>query len=84
MKSGCYTALATPFTPDGSRIDETGLEKLIAFQVENGISGVLAVGTTGESPTLAWEEHDAVVARVAEQTRGRCLCIALILMIVAS
>jgi 4-hydroxy-tetrahydrodipicolinate synthase len=76
MKSGCYTALATPFTPDGSRLDESGLEKLTAFQVENGITGVLAVGTTGESPTLAWEEHDAVVARVAEQTRGRCLCIA--------
>lgn len=76
MKSGCYTALATPFTPDGSRIDESGLEKLTAFQVENGITGVLAVGTTGESPVLAWEEHDAVVARVAELTRGRCLCIA--------
>ncbi|MEJ2039969.1 MAG: 4-hydroxy-tetrahydrodipicolinate synthase [Desulfosarcinaceae bacterium] len=49
---------------------------MVAYQVENGITGILAVGTTGESPTLAWEEHDAVVARVAEQARGRCLCIA--------
>ena len=65
MKPGCYTALATPFTPDGDHVDTAGLEKLVAYQVENGITGILAVGTTGESPTLAWEEHDAVVARVA-------------------
>ena len=76
MQSGCYTALATPFTADGTRIDEEGLQKLTEFQIQNGIRGVLAAGTTGESPTLAWEEHDQVVKIVARESKGRCACIA--------
>lgn len=76
MKPGCYTALVTPFTQDGTQIDRQGLEKLTAFQIENGITGILAVGTTGESPTLDWEEHNAVVENVARQSKGKCLCIA--------
>jgi 4-hydroxy-tetrahydrodipicolinate synthase len=76
MKSGCYTALVTPFTPDGSRVDQEGLEKLAAFQIENGITGILAVGTTGESPTFEWEEHNHVVETVAGLAKGRCRCIA--------
>lgn len=74
MKAGCYTALATPFK--GNAVDYDGLEKLVAFQVDSGISGILAVGTTGESPTLSWEEHIKVVEAVAKQTRGHCICIA--------
>jgi len=76
MKSGCYTALVTPFTPDGARVDQEGLEKLAAFQIENNCTGILAVGTTGESPTLDWEEHNHVVETVAGLTKGRCRCIA--------
>lgn len=76
MKSGCYTALVTPFTQDGSRIDRQGLEQLAAFQIENNITGILAVGTTGESPTLAWEEHNTVVEIVARVSKGKCLSIA--------
>jgi 4-hydroxy-tetrahydrodipicolinate synthase len=76
MKPGCYTALVTPFTQDGNQIDRQGLEKLAAFQIENGITGILAVGTTGESPTLAWEEHNAVVENVTRLSKGKCLCIA--------
>jgi 4-hydroxy-tetrahydrodipicolinate synthase len=76
MKPGCYTALATPFTPDGMRIDQKGLEQLVAFQIAGGITGILAVGTTGESPTLAWNEHNAVVDTVARLSRNNCLCIA--------
>jgi len=76
MKPGCYTALVTPFEPDAARIDTAGLRRLIQFQIQNGITGILAVGTTGESPTLSWEEHEAVVDEVARETRGRCLCIA--------
>lgn len=76
MKPGSYTALVTPFAPDGSRIDQQGLEQLVAFQIENGIDGILAVGTTGESPTLAWEEHEAVVASICQLTRNHCACIA--------
>ena len=74
MNSGCYTALVTPF--DGAAVDETGLFRLADFQIQNGISGILAVGTTGESPTLAWEEHNRVVQAVSQHAKGKCLCIA--------
>jgi len=74
MQPGCYTALITPFA--GGAVDDAGLRRLVAFQIENGITGLLAVGTTGESPTLTWEEHNRVIAMVAGMTRGRCLCIA--------
>lgn len=74
MKPVCYTAMVTPF--DGAAIDETGLARLAEFQIQNGISGLLAVGTTGESPTLAWEEHHRVVQIYARQAKGKCLCIA--------
>lgn len=76
MNPGCYTALVTPFVEDGSEVDRDGLNQLAAFQIENGITGILAVGTTGESPTLAWEEHNDVVEIVAKSTQGKCLCIA--------
>ena len=74
MITGCYTAIITPFT-DGA-VDYEGLSRLVAFQIANGISGIVAVGTTGESPTLDWEEHNAVIEHVAKQTRNKCLCIA--------
>ena len=74
MKSGCYTALATPFTSGG--IDAQGLEKLAEFQIAGGITGILAVGTTGESPTLTWDEHHRVIETVARTAGNRCLCIA--------
>jgi 4-hydroxy-tetrahydrodipicolinate synthase len=76
MNPGCYTALVTPFTQDGAALDREGLEKLVEFQIDSGITGILAVGTTGESPTLEWEEHNAVVDGIARRTRNRCLCIA--------
>jgi len=74
MKTGCYTALVSPFQNGG--IDNEGLEKLAEFQIANGITGILAVGTTGESPTLSWEEHNQVVEAVAKKAKGRCVCIA--------
>ncbi len=75
MFEGAYTALITPMREDGS-IDTAGLEKLIGFQIANRITGVLAVGTTGESPTLVWEEHNEVIERTCKQARGRCTSIA--------
>jgi 4-hydroxy-tetrahydrodipicolinate synthase len=74
MLTGSFTALVTPFS--GNAVDYEGLEKLAQFQIKNGITGILAVGTTGESPALTWEEHLNVVEKIAEQTRGKCLCIA--------
>jgi len=75
MLKGCFTALVTPFTND-HKLDQRALEKLIEFQVTNGISGVLAVGTTGESPTLEWQEHNDVTRLVCEGTKGKCKAIA--------
>ncbi len=74
MNSGCYTAMVTPF--DGAAVDETGLTRLADFQIQNGITGLLAVGTTGESPTLAWQEHHRAVQIISQHAKGKCLCIA--------
>jgi dihydrodipicolinate synthase/N-acetylneuraminate lyase len=61
MKAGCYTAIATPFA--NNAVDYEGLEKLADFQIQNGITGILAVGTTGESPVLTWDEHNKVTEK---------------------
>ena len=74
MKSGCYTAIATPFK-EGA-VDYKNLEKLVEFQIQNGITGIIAVGTTGESPVLNWDEHNRVTEVVANKSKGRCLSIA--------
>ncbi len=74
MQPGCYTAIVTPFADD--RVDFAGLARLTEYQMANGITGILAVGTTGESPTLTWEEHEAAIEAVAKQCKGRCICIA--------
>ena len=74
MFSGCFTAIITPFSADA--VDFEGLKALVDFQIDNGISGILAVGTTGESPVLSWEEHHRVIETVAQKTNGICLCIA--------
>ncbi|MDY6951296.1 MAG: 4-hydroxy-tetrahydrodipicolinate synthase [Thermodesulfobacteriota bacterium] len=75
MFSGAYTALMTPFTDD-YEVDYGGLERLAEFQMAGGISGILAVGTTGESPTLSWQEHNEVIRVVAEKCKGKCQTIA--------
>jgi 4-hydroxy-tetrahydrodipicolinate synthase len=73
--SGCYTALVTPLTRI-SEVDYEGLRSLVEFQVKEGVSGILAVGTTGESPTLDWNEHNKVTERIYEYSDGKCLTIA--------
>lgn len=57
--SGLYTALITPFK--NGKIDEQALEKLIEFQIKNGVDGIVPCGTTGESPTLTHDEHNLVI-----------------------
>lgn len=74
MIAGCFTAIVTPFKEDAVAYE--GLAKLSQFQIANGITGILAVGTTGESPVLTWDEHNRVIESVAEQTKDKCLCIA--------
>jgi 4-hydroxy-tetrahydrodipicolinate synthase len=74
MIAGCYTAIVTPFA--GDEIDHEGLDQLIDFQIQQGITGILAVGTTGESPTLSWDEHNKVIEAVAKKAKDKCICIA--------
>lgn len=77
MFSGCYTALVTPMKrKDASEVDFKALEELVEFQVACGVSGILAMGTTGESATLNWEEHSQVTVQIKEFARDRCTVIA--------
>jgi 4-hydroxy-tetrahydrodipicolinate synthase len=73
--SGCYTALITPMNRN-RQVDYEGLQQLVDFQIKNGVKGILAVGTTGESPTLDWNEHSKVIEKVHEYSNNRCLTIA--------
>jgi len=57
---GVWTALVTPFDKKG-RLDSATLKRMIEFQVAQGITGIVPTGTTGESPTLSWDEHNQVV-----------------------
>ena len=75
MYEGVFTALVTPFTQEG-KVDEQALRRLIDFQIEEGIDGLVPVGTTGESPTLGAEETEAVIRITVEQARGRVPVIA--------
>jgi len=54
---GAFTAIVTPFSNGGKSLDCEGLRALCEFQTKFGISGIVSVGTTGESPTLTWDEH---------------------------
>ena len=71
---GCYTALVTPMKED-REVDYEGLRSLVEFQVKGGVSGVLAVGTTGESATLTWDEHNLVIEKVHEYIDGKGMTI---------
>ncbi len=74
MFTGAMVALITPFQ-DGE-IDFQTLDELIDFQLENGIDGIVPVGTTGESPTLSHEEHKQVIERVIKAVGGKVPVIA--------
>jgi 4-hydroxy-tetrahydrodipicolinate synthase len=74
MYEGCFTALITPFNETG--MDKNGLDALLDFQVAGGVDGILAAGTTGESPTLTWEEHNLLVRHVADRLKSKCMVIA--------
>jgi 4-hydroxy-tetrahydrodipicolinate synthase len=73
--AGAWTAFITPMTGDGA-IDWAGLEKNLEFQIEEGITGLVPTGTTGESPTLTWDEHNDVIERTLKMAEGKCGVIA--------
>jgi len=74
MFEGTHTALVTPFRDD--RFDIEAFRALIEFQIAEGISGIVPVGTTGESPTLTHEEHSEVIRTAVQAAAGRCKVIA--------
>ncbi|MFC1608178.1 4-hydroxy-tetrahydrodipicolinate synthase [Candidatus Latescibacterota bacterium] len=71
---GTYTAMVTPFK-DG-KVNVSRLREMVDFQIENGVSGLVPCGTTGESPTLSHEEHRLVIDAVIEAAGGRVPVIA--------
>ncbi|HMP74017.1 MAG TPA: 4-hydroxy-tetrahydrodipicolinate synthase [Kiritimatiellia bacterium] len=70
MLEGTYTAIVTPFGGDGA-VDFERFRELIRFQVAGGVSGIVPVGTTGESPTLTMGEHRRVIEVAIEEMRGK-------------
>ena len=66
---GLFTALITPFNDNG--VDEKAFQELVAWQADQGVQGVVPVGTTGESPTLSHDEHKRVVELAVEAAAGR-------------
>lgn len=74
MFSGTLVALITPFS-DG-QVDFETLTELVEFHLESGTDGLVPVGTTGESPTLSFEEHRQVIKRVVEVAGGKVPVIA--------
>ena len=75
MFQGTHTALITPFNRDET-VDYGCLRALVEWQIESGVEGIVAVGTTGESPTLEFAEHIDVIRAVAEAARKRVKVIA--------
>jgi 4-hydroxy-tetrahydrodipicolinate synthase len=71
LLQGVFTALVTPFSEDGSSIDFEAYEKLLAQQVEGGVSGLVPCGTTGESPTLTDAEQRELISKTVRFAKGR-------------
>ena len=74
--SGAFTALVTPFTADGTRIDWGSFERLVAFQLAARVRGFVVCGSTGEGMTLSDAEFREVLAATARLVQGRVPCIA--------
>jgi len=69
MFAGTHTAIVTPFR--GGKIDEAALRRLIDLQIKGGVDGIVPVGTTGESPTLDYDEHVRVIELSIRFARGK-------------
>ncbi len=74
MFHGTFTALVTPFRNGG--VDVSAFEKLIETQIAGGITGIVAIGTTGESPTLSHKEREQLIRLAVATANQRCLVLA--------
>ncbi len=72
---GTYTAIVTPFDREG-RVDFKRLRDLVEWQIAEGVEGLVPVGTTGESPTLDYDEHEKVIEEVIRAAKRRVQVIA--------
>ncbi|MGI9501184.1 MAG: dihydrodipicolinate synthase family protein, partial [Geminicoccaceae bacterium] len=68
---GTYTVLVTPFTPDGSAVDTDAFKRLVNWQIEQGIHGVIPLGSTGEFLSISREERQTVTEICVNEARGR-------------
>jgi len=75
MFKGAITAIVTPFRENGD-LDLESLQKLVEFQIKNKIDGIVPCGTTGESPTLDYDEHEKVIEIVIDAAKGKVPVIA--------
>jgi 4-hydroxy-tetrahydrodipicolinate synthase len=71
---GVYTALITPFR--NGALDEASLKRVIEFQLQGGVDGIVPCGTTGEASTLSYEEHERVIELTVEFVNGKVPVIA--------
>ena len=74
MFQGIYTALITPFKDGG--VDERAFQDFVEWQIGQGVHGLVPCGTTGEAPTLSYEEHKRVIALCVETAKGRAKVLA--------
>ncbi|MCC7079241.1 MAG: 4-hydroxy-tetrahydrodipicolinate synthase [Burkholderiales bacterium] len=75
MLTGSLVAIVTPMHEDGS-LDLAGFRRLIDFHLREGTDGIVVVGTTGESPTVDWDEHRLLIKTAVDQVAGRVPVIA--------
>jgi 4-hydroxy-tetrahydrodipicolinate synthase len=74
MFRGLYTALITPFK--NGKVDEKAFQALVEWQIAEGVHGLVPCGTTGESPTLSYDEHKRVVSLCVEAAGGKAKVLA--------
>jgi len=74
MFRGLYTALITPFK--NGKVDDIAFQSFVEWQIAEGVHGLVPCGTTGESPTLSYDEHKRVVSLCVEAARGRAKVLA--------
>ena len=69
MFTGTYTAIVTPFK--NGALDAPALERVVKMQIKGGVDGIVPVGTTGESPTVDYEEHLEIIAMAVKFAAGK-------------
>ena len=74
MFEGIYVAIPTPFK--GGEVDKRALKEHVNFLIESGVDGIVPCGTTGESATLSYKEHEEVIALTIEEAKGKVKVVA--------